>query len=883
MSIGRRCCVLPLILFALVAGAEAQQPSAQLAALLAKLPAETPAVRAELLILGVEDIRTLCAMLKEPGPGEDTQVRLALHGLAFALADPQRATERKTYIDALIAALRAAPPPADVPFVVEQLQLVAGTEACETLGRLLVPSATEGTCDAVARALQTIGGDPAVAALRAALPALSGRCRLSVIAALGALRDEASVAVLLADAKSDDRALRLAALDALAGIGDPRARDVLMPAAAADSWYERSRATDNLLVLAARLGAAKQADAAASILRELLKTRVDPADTHVRCAALHQLAAVCADGAVPDLLAALDDENPQVRAAAANAAAGVPGEAVTNALVAGFESASELARVALLEVFARRGDAAALPTVIKAFNDPIKEVRVAAFATAAALSGERAVAPLLTVFMRDDADELQAAHTALARIPGVEVTDKIITLMSNLPPRVRAHVLGVLAARPKPSTLEPIFNAAKDADAGVRLAAIRALAELADDASVPALLALLRGAETDDERTAAGEAIAAVCLRAADRARAAGLVAGVLRDAPVPVKCALLPALGRVGGKAALDATLAALGDTEPTVRESAIRAFAEWPDATPAPHVLKLVQTATDAKSQVLTLRAYVRMIGLGPERPAADTLAMCTAALAAAQRPEEKKLVLARLGEVKEPAALELLMPYLADEALRAEAASAMLNVVEALIPARCQDARGALDRISADQWPDALRERADAVRRRLERFEGYITDWWVAGPYTEKDKAGHQLLDMVLPPEEAGAKDVNWRKQPVNSDPESAWWIDLNATMAGDHRAAYAFTHVKSPSAQKLRLDLGSDDGVKVWLNGALVHTNNTHRGISPGEDKVVVTVNEGWNTLLIKVTNDDGGWALCARLRTPEGGNPPDVYAEAGDHP
>jgi hypothetical protein len=67
MSIGRRCCVLPLILFALVAGAEAQQPSAQLAALLAKLPAETPAVRAELLILGAEDIRTLLAMLKSLG------------------------------------------------------------------------------------------------------------------------------------------------------------------------------------------------------------------------------------------------------------------------------------------------------------------------------------------------------------------------------------------------------------------------------------------------------------------------------------------------------------------------------------------------------------------------------------------------------------------------------------------------------------------------------------------------------------------------------------------------------------------------------------------------------------------------------------------------
>lgn len=77
-------------------------------------------------------------------------------------------------------------------------------------------------------------------------------------------------------------------------------------------------------------------------------------------------------------------------------------------------------------------------------------------------------------------------------------------------------------------------------------------------------------------------------------------------------------------------------------------------------------------------------------------------------------------------------------------------------------------------------------------------------MAGPYTEKDKAGHQLLDMVLPPEEAGfTLGRELAQQPVNSDPESAWWIDLNATMAGDHRAAYAFTHVKSPSSRSCGL--------------------------------------------------------------------------------
>ena len=57
--------------------------------------------------------------------------------------------------------------------------------------------------------------------------------------------------------------------------------------------------------------------------------------------------------------------------------------------------------------------------------------------------------------------------------------------------------------------------------------------------------------------------------------------------------------------------------------------------------------------------------------------------------------------------------------------------------------------------------------------------------------------------------------------------------------------------------------SDDGVKLWLNGELVHQNNLTRGLNPGEDKADVTLNEGWNTCLMKITQGTGGWqaTLC----------------------
>ena len=65
------------------------------------------------------------------------------------------------------------------------------------------------------------------------------------------------------------------------------------------------------------------------------------------------------------------------------------------------------------------------------------------------------------------------------------------------------------------------------------------------------------------------------------------------------------------------------------------------------------------------------------------------------------------------------------------------------------------------------------------------------------------------------------------------------------------------------------LGSDDGIKVWLNGQLVHANNVTRGAGPGQDKVEVTLKQGWNRLLLKITQSGGEWAACARLRRLDG--------------
>ena len=73
----------------------------------------------------------------------------------------------------------------------------------------------------------------------------------------------------------------------------------------------------------------------------------------------------------------------------------------------------------------------------------------------------------------------------------------------------------------------------------------------------------------------------------------------------------------------------------------------------------------------------------------------------------------------------------------------------------------------------------------------------------------------------------------------------------------------------------LELGSDDGIKVWLNGQVVHANNATRPCTPNQDKAKVKLKQGENTLLIKITQGGGQWTTCCRLRAPDGKELPGV--------
>ena len=150
------------------------------------------------------------------------------------------------------------------------------------------------------------------------------------------------------------------------------------------------------------------------------------------------------------------------------------------------------------------------------------------------------------------------------------------------------------------------------------------------------------------------------------------------------------------------------------------------------------------------------------------------------------------------------------------------------------------------------------------------GYIEDWKISGPYTVDGKSGAELFDVAFAPEKE--EPATWIPfVPLREDSTVPWMVEFDRYkgFTGDARVAYLKCDVFSPKPQPALVFVGTDDGVKVFMNGKPVHGVNAGRGVTE-EDRVAVTLNEGWNQLLIKVNNWTGGYAAKARIRSAEDG-------------
>ena len=87
-----------------------------------------------------------------------------------------------------------------------------------------------------------------------------------------------------------------------------------------------------------------------------------------------------------------------------------------------------------------------------------------------------------------------------------------------------------------------------------------------------------------------------------------------------------------------------------------------------------------------------------------------------------------------------------------------------------------------------------------------------------------------------------------------------IDMTEGDVDDY-SSYALITLESTTAQSdATMHAGSDDSIKIWLNGEVVHNNRINRGANDFQDTFKVNLVAGDNLLLVKVSEREIGWSM-----------------------
>ena len=238
----------------------------------------------------------------------------------------------------------------------------------------------------------------------------------------------------------------------------------------------------------------------------------------------------------------------------------------------------------------------------------------------------------------------------------------------------------------------------------------------------------------------------------------------------------------------------------------------------------------------------------------------------------PHSRDETLAAAAQAERAAAAEL--QALRDEVHKLQAAVAVGDA---------QRQQSVKDRTSAEERYAATLANLQRVQSELDQLrieqellndipqQTFVRTWQVLGPLKDvtagEDPSGTKVN---LTRNYAGKSgEVTWRACRSNGDK-----LDFTDVLESrDKAVALAACWVHSRGERNVKLSIGSDDGVRVWVNQQQVHEHRVQRGASPGQDSAEATLQSGWNEFLVEVDNIGAGeWCLFLEFRSPDDNQP-----------
>jgi len=579
---------------------------------------------------------------------------------------------------------------------------------------------------------------------------------------------------------------------------------------------------------------------------EALLKLVEPTyPVSVRNCALELLGVAGGDEAVPTLSRLLGD--PEVFEMARWALERIPGVAAGRALTDAIERTRMICqRVALIKTLGVKRCSEAVPVLLKQSRDPNLVVRVEAVDALARIGDAAAEPAILAALGSDIVSESNRAFDAYLRLAEAQISaepDEALRMYHNA-----------------------LELAVTDAE---RCAAVVGIGRTGVTRSVNELIGFL----TDPNpavRDVAAQGL--VNMPARDTTQ---MVIRRLRGATPPLKSLLLRVVAARGGPESAAAVRNALDDPSAEVRTTALELSGKLEDFSAEATLLEAAQTGSEM-IRPTALSAYIRLADARFKRgETARALDMYHRALDISEHNAEQKLALQGIATIGDPSSLPRVTAMLDKPGVAAEAIVAYLSIADTLGAAgKRREAIKIYNDVFDRTSSRSLATRAAAGLRKLgvkldvAQRSGFITDWFLVGPFPNMEKAAYNTVyfpekEIKLDGEyEVGGREMRWKHHHTD-DPQGI--VDLDELFdPHDNVAAYAYATVDSERTLPVTIKIGSDDGVVCWLNGERIHGTDASRGLSVDQDSAKAELLPGTNRILVKILQGGGDWGFCLRI-------------------
>lgn len=116
--------------------------------------------------------------------------------------------------------------------------------------------------------------------------------------------------------------------------------------------------------------------------------------------------------------------------------------------------------------------------------------------------------------------------------------------------------------------------------------------------------------------------------------------------------------------------------------------------------------------------------------------------------------------------------------------------------------------------------------------------------------------------------GKKDVAvaWRELGRVYDERIDLHVHEDAEL-NDLARCFLYARVDSERAVRVEVTCGSDDGMRLWLNGALLVDKDVPRGLNPEDEQLVLDLETGPNHLFVEIVEGFGGWDFQMNVSKP----------------